>query len=266
MPTLIKRIARKYPLTLPDQIRFYEEIERRTKKADKMKAFLDSSVSEREKVLYLERVEREELEIEARVTGNPLSSKAMGVIFIPPTASYTPYTPPHPVSTKSAGGRKCPTCGGPHVAAHCPLLKGTELPTAAAPAASATPAAFRAAVAAATSADVWQTVKGGKVIVAAPRVAAAAPRPPAAPRIAAAAVGGAGAPPTEWKTVTSRDHIRPAYAAKFEAIVTASLAAAEAYAKLAKASSSSEEATARLAANQCAMEVEKAKAAFAEVV
>lgn len=64
----------------------------------------------------------------------------------------------------------------------------------------------------------------------------------------------------------SRDHIRPAYAAKFEAIVMASLAAAEAYAKLAKASSSSEEATARFAANQCAMEVEKAKAAFAEVV
>jgi hypothetical protein len=63
----------------------------------------------------------------------------------------------------------------------------------------------------------------------------------------------------------SRDHIRPAYAAKFEAIVTASLAAAEAYAKLAKASLS-EEATARLAANQCAMEVEKAKAAFAEVL
>jgi len=63
----------------------------------------------------------------------------------------------------------------------------------------------------------------------------------------------------------SRDHIRPAYAAKFEAIGTASLAAAEAYAKLAKASAS-EEAAARLTANQCALEVEKAKAAFAEVV
>ena len=63
----------------------------------------------------------------------------------------------------------------------------------------------------------------------------------------------------------SRDHIRPAYAAKFEAIIIASLAAAEAYAKLAKASPE-EEAIARLAANQCAMEVEKAKAAFAEVV
>jgi hypothetical protein len=63
----------------------------------------------------------------------------------------------------------------------------------------------------------------------------------------------------------SRDHIRPAYAAKFEAIITASLAAAEAYAKLAKASAS-EEAVAQFVANQCAMDVEKAKAAFAEVV
>lgn len=63
----------------------------------------------------------------------------------------------------------------------------------------------------------------------------------------------------------SRDHIRPANAAKFEAIVIASLAAAEAYAKLAKASAS-EEAVAQFMANQCAMEVEKAKAAFAEVV
>ena len=63
----------------------------------------------------------------------------------------------------------------------------------------------------------------------------------------------------------SQDKIRPAYAAKFEAIARASMAAAEAYAKLAKASPS-EEATARLVANQCAMEVEKAKAAFAEVL
>lgn len=207
MPTLIKRIAKEYSLSPRDQFLFYKEIERRTEKADKMKAFLDSSVSEREKVLYLERVEREELEIEARVTGKPLSSKAMGVVFIPSTStSYKPYTPP-PVSTKSSEGRKCPTCGGLHVAAYCPKLKGTELSTAAAPAASATPAAFRAAVAAATSADVWQTVKGGKVIVAAaaPRIAAAAPRvAAAAPRPPAAAVGGAGAPPTEWKTVTKR--------------------------------------------------------------
>jgi hypothetical protein len=64
---------------------------------------------------------------------------------------------------------------------------------------------------------------------------------------------------------SSRDKIRPAYAAKFEAIAIASLAAAEAYAKLAKASPS-EETAARFVANQCAMEVEKAKAAFAEVV
>jgi hypothetical protein len=63
----------------------------------------------------------------------------------------------------------------------------------------------------------------------------------------------------------SRDHIWPVYAIKFEAIIIASLAAAEAYAKLAKASAS-EEVAARFAANQCAMEVEKAKAAFAEIV
>jgi hypothetical protein len=63
----------------------------------------------------------------------------------------------------------------------------------------------------------------------------------------------------------SRDHIRSAYAAKFEAIIIASLAAAEAYAKLANASPS-EETAARLIANQCAMDVEKAKKAFAKVV
>lgn len=63
----------------------------------------------------------------------------------------------------------------------------------------------------------------------------------------------------------SRDRIKPVNAAKFEAIIIASLAAAEAYAKLAKASAS-EEAAARFIANQCAMEVEKAKAAFAEIV
>ena len=63
----------------------------------------------------------------------------------------------------------------------------------------------------------------------------------------------------------SRDRIKPANAAKFEAIITASLVAAEAYTKLAKASLS-EEAAARFMAHQCAMEVEKAKAAFAEIV
>ena len=63
----------------------------------------------------------------------------------------------------------------------------------------------------------------------------------------------------------SRDKIRPAYAAKFEAIIIASLAAAEAYAKLAKVSAS-EESAAQFVAHQCSLEVEKAKAAFAEVV
>jgi len=60
----------------------------------------------------------------------------------------------------------------------------------------------------------------------------------------------------------SRSHIRPEYAAKFEAIIIACKTAADAYATLATNAT----VTARLHANNSAMDVVRARTAFASVI
>jgi len=179
---IVHRKAKK--LSEPDKGKLFNEIARRIEKANKMATYLDSNPSEEDKTAFLKKMLEEELEIEARVT------KTKGVIFIPSTSAPSAPSASPPVLTKSAGGRKCATCGGPHVGAHCPLLKGAALPTAVAVAAPAPAATVKADAA-------WQTVAASRTaaprVAAAPRTAVAAPSSAAASRLPAPAVGGAGA-------------------------------------------------------------------------